>query len=84
MPHTYHHIPDVAAGLATLGTAADEVFGRVWMLPCAPADPARALVARFASALGREIRVTGVPPYSYTIVASPGSSHRDPANRTAS
>ena len=36
--HTYHYIPDVAAGLAALGTAADDAYGRPWMLPCAPAE----------------------------------------------
>ena len=36
-PHTYHHVADVAAGLAQLGAAPDDVFGGVWMLPCAPA-----------------------------------------------
>jgi len=34
--HTYHYIPDVAAGLATLGMAGDDAYGRPWMLPCAP------------------------------------------------
>src|SRR5918994_1220212 len=31
--HTYHYIPDVAAGLATLGCAERDVYGRPWMLP---------------------------------------------------
>jgi nucleoside-diphosphate-sugar epimerase len=59
--HTYHYIPDVAAGLATLGTADDDVFGGAWMLPCAPAETLRALVRRMADALGRDIPVAQVP-----------------------
>jgi nucleoside-diphosphate-sugar epimerase len=59
--HTYHYIPDVATGLSTLGWAEDDVYGRPWMLPCAPAGSMRELVARFSSKLGREIRLAGVP-----------------------
>ena len=39
--HTYHYIPDVAAGLAALGCAAADAYGRPWMLPCAPAVSTR-------------------------------------------
>ena len=59
--HTYHYLPDVAAGLMTLGAADPDAYGRPWMLPCAPAGTARDLVARFTRALGREIKVAGVP-----------------------
>jgi nucleoside-diphosphate-sugar epimerase len=59
--HTYHYIPDVAAGLSMLGCAEDDAYGRIWMLPCAPAGTMRDLVARFGRQLGREIRVAGVP-----------------------
>ncbi|HYG68164.1 MAG TPA: NAD-dependent epimerase, partial [Anaeromyxobacteraceae bacterium] len=60
-PHTYHYVRDVAAGLAALGTAGDDVLGKVWMLPCAPAVTSRALVDRFAVALGRPIRIRRLP-----------------------
>ena len=60
-PHTYHFIPDVARALAALGTAPDDVLGRTFMLPCAPAEPTRALVAHLSAALGRQIRLR-VPP----------------------
>jgi nucleoside-diphosphate-sugar epimerase len=59
--HTYHYIPDVAAGLATLGSAEQDAYGHPWMLPCAPAGTLRQLVARLASTLGRDIKVTEVP-----------------------
>jgi len=59
--HTYHYIPDVAAGLATLGCADADVYGRPWMLPCAPAGTLRELVARLAATADRQIRVRQVP-----------------------
>jgi hypothetical protein len=59
--HTYHYIPDVAAGLMTLGSAGADAYGRPWMLPCAPAGTMRQLVASFSRKLGREIRLTGAP-----------------------
>lgn len=59
--HTYHHTDDVAAGLAQLGTAPDDVTGRWWMLPCAPADTTRAMVRRLGAAAGRELKVQAMP-----------------------
>lgn len=60
-PHTYHFIPDVADGLRALGAGPAEVCGRAWMLPCAPGESTRALVDRFAAALGQPIRLRGMP-----------------------
>jgi nucleoside-diphosphate-sugar epimerase len=60
--HTYHYIPDVAAGLHVLGTAQGaDVEGRWWMLPCQPAGTARQLINRLAAALGQPLRVTELP-----------------------
>ncbi len=59
--HTYHYIPDVAAGLATLGCAGNDAYGRPWMLPCAPAETLRDLGRRLSRALGAEIAIAGVP-----------------------
>jgi nucleoside-diphosphate-sugar epimerase len=59
--HTYHYIPDVAAGLATLGCADANVYGQPWMLPCTPAVTMRELVTRLENTLGRTIRVAQVP-----------------------
>lgn len=59
--HTYHYVPDVAAGLAALGTADDEAYGKPWMLPCAPAESMRALVERCSRFLGRDIRFATLP-----------------------
>ena len=60
-PHTYHYTLDVAAGLATLAEAPDDLTGRWWMLPAAPAESTRALIARLGGALGRELRVQRMP-----------------------
>ncbi|MEW6688543.1 MAG: NAD-dependent epimerase, partial [Pseudomonadota bacterium] len=59
--HTYHYLPDVAAGLMALGCAGADACGRPWMLPCAPAGTMRELVARFSRELGREIRLATMP-----------------------
>lgn len=60
-PHSYHYVLDVAAALAALGEAPEDALGRRWLLPCQPAETTRALVARFARALGREIRLERPP-----------------------
>jgi nucleoside-diphosphate-sugar epimerase len=60
-PHAYHYTLDVAEALATLGAAPDDVTGRWWMLPAAPAGASRALVERFARALGTPIRIRRMP-----------------------
>lgn len=59
--HTYHYIPDVAAGLAAIGCADVNAYGKPWMLPCAPAGSLRDLVVRLASTLGRELPVAQLP-----------------------
>jgi nucleoside-diphosphate-sugar epimerase len=60
--HSWHYIPDVAAGLAALGEAPDDALGRAWMLPVAEPETTRSMVARFAAALGRPApRVQRVP-----------------------
>ena len=64
-PHSYHFLPDVAAGLAALGEATVEASGaeagRAWILPCAPAAPTRDLVAGFATASGLPVAVQRMP-----------------------
>ena len=67
--HTYHYIPDVAAGLATLGCAANDAYGRPWMLPCAPAGTLRELVTRLAAKFGREIAVAHIPRWMLKMMA---------------
>ncbi len=43
LPHTYSYVPDIAAGLATLGTDA-RAMGQVWHLPGPPTGTTRALL----------------------------------------
>jgi nucleoside-diphosphate-sugar epimerase len=59
--HSYHYIPDVAAGLATLGAAGDDVLGRWWMLPAAPAVTTRELIGKLGAALGHPLRIQRIP-----------------------
>lgn len=51
--HTWHYAADVAAALVVLGR--DPASDGLWMLPCAPAHPTRALVGRMAAALGHVV-----------------------------
>jgi hypothetical protein len=67
--HTYHYIPDVVAGLMTLGCADVDAFGRPWMLPCAPAGTLRHLVARLASTSERELNVAQLPRWIVKTIA---------------
>jgi nucleoside-diphosphate-sugar epimerase len=59
LPRSYSYTPDVAEGLVTLGLHR-EARG-LYMLPVNPPETTRQLVARFARALGREIRIELVP-----------------------
>lgn len=59
--HTYHYIPDVAQGLATLGCAEESALGKIWMLPCQPAVTTRDLANRFEHYLGQSIQMKAIP-----------------------
>jgi len=58
-PHTYHFIPDVAAGLAALGR--DPGAEGTFMLPCRPAVTTRELCALLGKALGRPVAISRIP-----------------------
>ena len=60
-PHSYHYTLDVAAGLATLGEANDDAYGRWWMLPAAAAESTQAMIDRLGSGLGQELKVQAMP-----------------------
>lgn len=68
-PHTWHFIPDVAAGLAALGEEPEEVLGRAWMLPAGPPVSTRELMIRLAAAAGREAHVQRVPRLLLSLMA---------------
>jgi nucleoside-diphosphate-sugar epimerase len=59
--HTYHYVPDVAAGLATLGEAPEEAMRKAWMLPCQPAETMRENVGRLSKYFGTKIKVGKLP-----------------------
>ncbi len=65
-PHTYHYTLDVAAGLAQLGVANDDDYGRWWMLPASPAESTQAMVDRLGAALGQRLRVQAMPAMALT------------------
>lgn len=54
-PHSYSYIPDVAAGLVTLGER-EEALGRLWHLPVAPALTTRQVHALLAEIIGRPVQ----------------------------
>jgi nucleoside-diphosphate-sugar epimerase len=58
-PHTYHFIPDVAAGLAALGL--DAAAEGTFMLPCLPAVTSREMARRFAAAAGVPLGLARLP-----------------------
>jgi nucleoside-diphosphate-sugar epimerase len=61
MPHTYSYVPDIAAGLATLGTD-DRAAGQVWHLPGPATVTTRALLDLVAAEVGHPVAVRNVPP----------------------
>ena len=60
LPHTYSYVPDIAAGLATLGTNPRAV-GQVWHLPGPQTVTTRALLDLIAAEVGHPVAVRSVP-----------------------
>ncbi len=56
LPHTYSYIPDIAVGLATLGTD-ERAIGGVWHLPGPETVTTRALLELVANDVGRPVGV---------------------------
>lgn len=65
MIHTYHYIPDVAHGLATLGCADKSILSGqpIWMLPCQKAVTTREMVKRFEPYLGKVVQIKTMPKW---------------------
>ena len=61
LPHTYSYVPDIAAGLATLGTD-ERAAGQVWHLPGPETVTTRALLGLVAAEVGHPVAVRNVPP----------------------
>lgn len=62
-PHAYSFTPDVARGLAELGTR-PEAVGRAFHLPVAWTGTTRELIARFGAAIGQPGGVRVVPSWA--------------------
>jgi nucleoside-diphosphate-sugar epimerase len=60
LPHTYSYVPDIAAGLATLGSDARAVGG-VWHLPGPETVTTRQLLELVAGDVGHPVGVRSVP-----------------------
>jgi nucleoside-diphosphate-sugar epimerase len=59
--HTYSYVPDIAAGLMTLGTD-DRAIGHVWHLPGPQTVTTRALLALVADEVGHPVGIRTVSP----------------------
>ncbi len=60
LPHSYSYVPDIAAGLATLGTA-DRAAEGVWHLPGPETATTRQIVALIAEQVGHPVAVRSMP-----------------------
>jgi nucleoside-diphosphate-sugar epimerase len=60
LPHTYSYVPDIAAGLATLGTDA-RAEGEVWHLPGPPTVTTRVFLDLVAAEAGHPVGIRNVP-----------------------
>ncbi len=60
LPHTYSYIPDIAAGLATLGTD-ERAVGGVWHLPGPETVTTRELLGVVAADVGHPVGVRVLP-----------------------
>ena len=60
LPHTYSYVPDIAAGLAMLGTD-ERAVGQVWHLPGPETFTTRAVLQLIASEVGHPVPVRSVP-----------------------
>ena len=60
LPHTYSYVPDMAAGLATLG-ADERAIGQVWHLPGPATVTTRSLLDIVARNVGHRVGIRNVP-----------------------
>ena len=64
--HSYAYAPDVAEGLAVLGTRA-QADGRIWHLPMLPARTSRAHLQALADALGHPLKLRVLPRWVLSV-----------------
>src|SRR5690606_32444717 len=68
LPRSYSYTPDVARGLAILGTR-PEALGKIWHLPVASQETSRALIERAFRALGHEPKILRIPRFAFTALS---------------
>jgi nucleoside-diphosphate-sugar epimerase len=68
LPHTYSYVPDIAAGLATLGTD-PRAEGQVWHLPGPPTGTTRALLDLVAADVGHPVGIRALPKLAVRALA---------------
>jgi nucleoside-diphosphate-sugar epimerase len=67
LPRSYSYIPDVARGLAVLGTR-DDALGRVWHLPVAWQGTTRELLTRIGAEKGVEVKLRPVADWMLAMI----------------
>jgi nucleoside-diphosphate-sugar epimerase len=67
LPHTYSYVPDIAAGLATLGNDSRAVGG-VWHLPGPETITTRQLLGLVAGEVGHPVGVRSVPKLAMRVL----------------
>jgi nucleoside-diphosphate-sugar epimerase len=60
LPHTYSYLPDIAAGLATLGTD-ERAVGQVWHLPGPETVTTRRVLDLVAEQVGHDVGLRSLP-----------------------
>jgi nucleoside-diphosphate-sugar epimerase len=60
LPHTYSYVPDIAAGLATLGTD-ERAIGQIWHLPGPETATTSRILDLIGTELGHQVGVRTVP-----------------------
>jgi len=66
--HTFSYLPDIGAGLATLGTR-DEAYGRAWHLPNAATLATGAFIEKVYEAAGTDGKASAMPSFMVNVVA---------------
>jgi nucleoside-diphosphate-sugar epimerase len=67
LPHTYSYVPDIAAGLATLGTD-PRAAGQVWHLPGPATVTTRELLDLVAGEVGHQVGIRSVPKLAVRVL----------------
>ena len=81
LPHTYSYVPDIATGLATLGTD-ERAVGQVWHLPGPETVTTRALLDLIAAELHHTVSVRKVPKIAVRALALVNPMMRELAEMT--